>query len=71
MTKGEITSDPTMSVPEAARLLGVGRTCAYEAAARGEIPVLRIGRMLRVPKAALMRMLALHDPPEGDGSAAR
>jgi excisionase family DNA binding protein len=54
--------DPTISVPEAGRLLGVGRNASYEAAARGEIPVIRIGRMLRVPKAALMRMLALDHP---------
>jgi excisionase family DNA binding protein len=64
-SKGEFPPDPTISVPEAARLLGVGRNAAYEAVARGQIPVIRIGRMLRVPKAALKRMLAL------DGSSAQ
>ena len=59
MMKLDFPSDPTMSVPDAGRLLGVGRNAAYEAVARGEIPAIRIGRILRVPKAALMRMLAL------------
>jgi excisionase family DNA binding protein len=61
----EFPPDPTISVTEAARLLGVGRTCAYEAAARGQIPTVRIGRMLRVPKAALKRMLALDGKDSG------
>lgn len=48
----------TVSVEEASRLLGIGRRTAYEAAARGELPTLRIGRRLLVPKAALARILA-------------
>ena len=32
--------------------VGIGRTLAYEAAARGEIPTRRIGRRLIVPRAA-------------------
>ena len=47
----------TMSVIEAGRMLGVGRDAAYEAARRGEIPVIRIGKLLRVPTIALERML--------------
>lgn len=47
----------TLSVVEAAEILGIGRNSAYEAAGRGEIPVIRIGRLLRVPRAALERML--------------
>ena len=38
------------SVPEAGRLLGLSRNAAYEAAKRGDIPTLRFGRLLRVPK---------------------
>jgi excisionase family DNA binding protein len=48
----------TMSVPEAGRLLGLSRNSAYEAARRHEIPVLRFGRKLRVPRAAFERLLA-------------
>lgn len=47
----------TMSVPEAGRLLGLSRNAAYEAARRREIPVLRFGRKLRVPRVALERLL--------------
>jgi excisionase family DNA binding protein len=42
---------------EAGELLGIGRSKAYEAAKCGEIPTIRIGRRLLVPKAALHRML--------------
>jgi hypothetical protein len=38
------------TVPEAGRLLGLGRNAAYDAAKRGDIPTLRIGRLLLVPK---------------------
>ena len=48
----------TMSVPDAGRLyFGLSRNSSYEAAARGEIPTIRIGRKIRVPIAALERML--------------
>jgi hypothetical protein len=49
---------PTMTVPEAGkRYFGLSRNGAYCAAARGEIPTIRIGRLLRVPVRALERML--------------
>jgi excisionase family DNA binding protein len=47
----------TISVPEAGRRLGLGKNLSYEAARRGELPVLRFGRKLRVPLAALERLL--------------
>ena len=48
----------TISVPEAGkRYFGLCRNASYEAAARGEIPVVRIGKLLRVPVRALERML--------------
>lgn len=45
--------------PDAARILGLGRNAAYEAVARGDIPAIRIGRKILVPKAALDRLLKL------------
>lgn len=45
------------TVEEAAQLLGISRAFAYEAVQRGEIPSMRIGRRILVPKAALQRML--------------
>lgn len=46
-----------LTVPEAGAMLGLGRNSAYEAAKRGEIPTLRVGRLLRVPVRAMERML--------------
>ncbi|HEX3860461.1 MAG TPA: helix-turn-helix domain-containing protein [Stellaceae bacterium] len=48
----------TLTVPEAGAQLGISRNAAYEAVARGDIPSLRIGKRLLVPKLALDRMLA-------------
>lgn len=42
-----------LTVPEAARLLRVSRAFAYELIARGELPVLRLGRRVLVPREAL------------------
>jgi excisionase family DNA binding protein len=48
----------TITVPEAGEMLGIGRNQAYEAAARGEIPVIRIGKKrMVVPLPAFERML--------------
>ena len=61
------TSEPvtaTLTVPQAARLLGISRGSGYQAAQLGEIPTIKIGRRLLVPRAALDRMLA-GEPPEG------
>jgi excisionase family DNA binding protein len=47
----------TLTVNETAKRLGIGRNQAYEAVKRGEIPVIRIGRRLLVPEAALDKMM--------------
>jgi excisionase family DNA binding protein len=47
----------TYEVPEAGAMLGLTRNASYEAAKRGDIPTIRIGRLLRVPRAAFHRML--------------
>ena len=48
----------TLTVPEAGRLyFDLGRNASYEAARRGDIPTIRIGRLLRVPVVAMERML--------------
>ncbi len=60
MTKENGDDDrAVMSVwPEAGRKLGLSRNSSYEAAARGDIPTIRIGRRLLVPKVAFERLLA-------------
>jgi excisionase family DNA binding protein len=50
-------SERVLTVPEAAALLGVSASTYYQAAARGEVPTVRIGRRLVVPGAALARLL--------------
>lgn len=50
------TERRTISVEDAGRRLGICRNAAYEAAGRGEIPTIKIGRRLLVPEAAFDRM---------------
>ena len=48
----------TMSAPEAGRIYyGLGRNSSYEAVRRGDIPVIRVGGLLRVPVIAMERKL--------------
>ena len=53
----------TVTVEQAATILGISRTSAFEAVHRGQIPSLRIGRRIVVPVAALERMLG--EPTDG------
>ncbi len=43
---------------QVAQLLGIGRTKAFELMARGELPVVRIGRCVRVSRAGLAVWIA-------------
>ena len=47
----------TMKVEEAAAQLGISRNAAYEAVRRGEIPAVKIGKRILVPKVAIDRMI--------------
>lgn len=46
-----------LTIPEAAGILGIGRNQGYEAARSGQIPTIRIGRRLLVPRPAFERLL--------------
>ena len=46
-----------MTIIEAAQVLGISKGSAYEAARSGQIPTIRIGRRLIVPRVAFERML--------------
>ena len=52
------------TVEEAATLLGISRSFAYEAVQRGKIPSMRIGKRILVPKAALRRFLHAENPDD-------
>ena len=53
----DIEARLTISIDETASLLGLGRTAAYEAARRGEIPSRKLGRRVIVPVPALLEWL--------------
>jgi len=57
MVATEPSERQTVSVEEAGKIIGLSRWGAYEAAKRGDIPTVRIGRRLFVPKARLARLL--------------
>jgi hypothetical protein len=49
----------TMSVPQAGKLyFGLSRNGSYEAARRGDLPIIRVGRLLRVVPSVLEARLA-------------
>lgn len=52
-----------VDLPTAARLLGIGRTSAYELVRTGQwpTPVIRVGRLIRVPTAPLLAALGVTD----------
>ncbi len=52
---------PTLSVPAAGKLLGLGREGSYRAAATGELPTIKFGRRLFVPTARLLQILGVMD----------
>ena len=47
----------TLTVEEAARLLGISRALGYELVARGQLPSVRLGRRIVVPRRALDALL--------------
>ncbi|MFE5584423.1 helix-turn-helix domain-containing protein [Kitasatospora sp. NPDC056531] len=56
-----VAADPTLvalTVEEAARRLGVGRTTMYALVSSGEVPSVTIGRLRRVPAEALKGYMA-------------
>ncbi|WP_409568315.1 helix-turn-helix domain-containing protein [Methylobacterium sp. E-041] len=62
------TARKTISVEEAGRQLGISRNTAYEAAGRGEIPTIRIGRRMLVPVIAFERLLEVPRTPQPGGA---
>lgn len=53
----EDSSPLVFSVEEARRLLGLSRGLMYQAIRNGQVPSIRIGRRILIPRAALERML--------------
>lgn len=60
MTGDELTDLPALlDVEAAARVLGVGRSLAYQLVREGKwpTPVLRVGRLIKIPSAPLVRLI--------------
>jgi hypothetical protein len=57
----------------AARMLGIGRTVAYQLVRQGNwpTPVLRLGNQIKVPSAPLLELLGLSTDPAPDLSVGR
>ncbi len=56
-----LTLPPVVDVPTAAAILGVGRSAAYELIRCGQwpTPVLRLGKLIRVPTAPLLELVGV------------
>ena len=68
---GPMVERLTVTVEEAAVMMGISRRTAYGCASRSEIPTVRLGRRVVVPAAALMAMLAGEEQPPGRSKDAR
>ena len=53
----QLAGKATITIEQTAQILGLGRTAAYDAARRGELPTRRLGRRLLVPVPALLEWL--------------
>ncbi len=53
----QLAGRATITIEQTAQILGLGRTAAYDAARRGELPSRRLGRRLLVPVPALLEWL--------------
>jgi hypothetical protein len=58
---------PFLDVPQAARVLGIGRTLAYELVRTSHWPtlVIRVGRLIKIPSGPLLELIATGVAPGG------
>jgi len=64
LTIADLRQRPTITVREYADFVGVSVDVLYEAAARGELKVLRLGRRVLLPTAPLLRDLGIDEPAD-------
>ena len=67
MANTDIDDRLLLRLPEVAARLGLGRSTVYELIQRGELPVIRVGRAVRVPAAALQRWVERRTDETADG----
>ncbi len=62
--RGDSDSQPLLlSVGQAARLLGVGTTLCWEMVHSGQLPSIRLGRRVLIPRAAVERLAHISEIP--------
>jgi excisionase family DNA binding protein len=66
-TSALATLPEVLTAREAAAILRVGRNQLYQAVGRGELGAVRIGRSIRIPKQALLDLLAAASPSPARG----
>ncbi|WP_027717390.1 helix-turn-helix domain-containing protein [Desulfovirgula thermocuniculi] len=68
LTERDLASLPAfLTVEEAARVLRLKRTTAYEYVRQGIIPSVRLGSFIRIPKAKILEMAGLGREENGAG----
>ena len=55
----------TLTVPDAAELLGISRGTAYECVRAGQLPAIRLRRRILIPRLALEQVLSAASPNSG------
>lgn len=55
--EGKVDRRLVYEVPEAGAMLGLNKNASYKAAKRGDFPTIRVGKLIRVPKAAFHAMI--------------
>jgi excisionase family DNA binding protein len=56
-----------LSVEEFRTFVGLGRSTVYDLLRRGEMPCIRFGRVLRIPKTALRPYMEVNTERKEDG----
>ena len=69
LTLADLEGRDVVDVPTAAKVLGIGRNLAYEAAQRGDLPSIRLGHRVIIPVAGLRRLI--ESAAEGNGGGGR
>jgi len=71
MSEGTIEERLVLTVEEARALCRLSRNTMYAAIARGEVPHLRVGRRILIPRGALERFLSGSEQEGGEPSTGR
>jgi excisionase family DNA binding protein len=66
-TSSDLFGDGSVTVAEAARFTGLGRTSLYDLMTAGELTYTKVGARRLIPRRALVELLARNATPGGPG----